>query len=249
MGWTNDQTDVLVLPTGATSGARIVINGITDAILVYDSAGDLVEAISPNGGTDQFGNVYDAGFWTFNPSDKLSMSMDNAGIEWFFVGVSDMAGGIGYGTGSDNAALITIISGNFTGQPGPQSAMFWRSDDGIHPAVVLAQQEQATGTGIIIGSVVQNDDDNALTSNKFVHTGIASVTVGALGTATWAHGASFTPTMGTVSPLTGFWQWSINSPFGVDGFTATDGQLIVRDQSGNLVANGTNVAFSYIVLG
>lgn len=61
--WTNDELLFLVIPTGATSGARIAINvDQSGAILVYNAAGQLFESIAAAGGTDPFGNTYGAGF-------------------------------------------------------------------------------------------------------------------------------------------------------------------------------------------
>ncbi len=50
MGWSNDQfTGELVIPTGATTGARITINLNQDgAIKVYDAANTLIAEISPS---------------------------------------------------------------------------------------------------------------------------------------------------------------------------------------------------------
>lgn len=58
----------LVLPSNATSGARIVIDGNSNAILMYNAANQLVEAISPVAGTDAAGNAYPSGYTTFNPA-------------------------------------------------------------------------------------------------------------------------------------------------------------------------------------
>lgn len=47
MPWSNDQfTGTLVIPTGATSGVRIVLDGTTGDILVYDAANQVVYRIS-----------------------------------------------------------------------------------------------------------------------------------------------------------------------------------------------------------
>lgn len=61
MGWENDFLTSLTLPTGATSGARIVLDGTTDTELVYDASGNLIASIAATSGTDGFGNSYPAG--------------------------------------------------------------------------------------------------------------------------------------------------------------------------------------------
>lgn len=64
-GWSNDEPLILTLPGGATSGARIVIDGTRDAIFIYNSAGVLVGSIAATSGTDGAGNPYDAGFTVY----------------------------------------------------------------------------------------------------------------------------------------------------------------------------------------
>lgn len=58
----------LVLPSNATTGARIVIDGNSNAILIYNAANQLTEAISPVSGTDAAGNAYPSGYTAFNPA-------------------------------------------------------------------------------------------------------------------------------------------------------------------------------------
>lgn len=47
--WGNDTTTTLVVPTGATTGARVVINGLTGQIQVYNSSNTLVAQIDSAG--------------------------------------------------------------------------------------------------------------------------------------------------------------------------------------------------------
>lgn len=61
-GWSNDQPLILTLPGGATSGARIVIDGTRDAIFVYDASGALFASLAASAGADDgHGNAYLAG--------------------------------------------------------------------------------------------------------------------------------------------------------------------------------------------
>lgn len=60
--WSNDATTSLTLPTGATNpDQRIVLDGTSDTILVYDNTGALIASVAANAGTDGFGNSYPAG--------------------------------------------------------------------------------------------------------------------------------------------------------------------------------------------
>src|SRR5215469_355182 len=45
--WSNDQTNQLVFPPGAVSGARIVID--QNGIIIYDASNNVVFAATPNG--------------------------------------------------------------------------------------------------------------------------------------------------------------------------------------------------------
>jgi hypothetical protein len=46
MGWENDYQTIIVLPTGATTGERIVIDGTTGTIQIYNTAGVLVGVLA-----------------------------------------------------------------------------------------------------------------------------------------------------------------------------------------------------------
>lgn len=60
--WSNDSTTSLTLPTGATNpNQRIVLDGTTDTILVYNASGALIASVASTAGTDGFGNSYPAG--------------------------------------------------------------------------------------------------------------------------------------------------------------------------------------------
>lgn len=227
----NDYTLSGQLMIGVAGGARVVVDGSRTAMLIYNASNQLVQAVSPNSGTDSQGNFYDAGFWSFDEATGLSFQLFNGEVEWFIVGKTNAAGGIGYAVDANGGAIATMISGNFVGQPTPQSALYLRSDDGGHPAVVLAQQEQTSNSGVIVGSVLQNDDDSALTSEKFHHGGIYLANfVG--GTATFPHGCSFQPSHADVTSCGGgsptITQVTSQNPIGatnftVQGWTATGG--------------------------
>ena len=69
-GWSNDQPLILTLPGGATSGARIVIDGTRDAIFVYDAGNNLTESLAASSGTDGQGNNYQAGYSVYYAGNK-----------------------------------------------------------------------------------------------------------------------------------------------------------------------------------
>lgn len=53
------------IPTGATSGERITLDGTRGAVFIYSSAGNLIGSLSGSAGTDPFGNAYPVGFTEF----------------------------------------------------------------------------------------------------------------------------------------------------------------------------------------
>lgn len=61
MGWSNDSETTITLPTGATTGARVVIDGVTGAIEVYDASNNLAAVLSGNPGVDGQGNSWGTG--------------------------------------------------------------------------------------------------------------------------------------------------------------------------------------------
>lgn len=72
----------LTLPTGATSGARVVIDGTGDAILLYDASNRLVASIAATAGTDAAGNAYPAGFASLSGNSPSIISNLFQGIDW-----------------------------------------------------------------------------------------------------------------------------------------------------------------------
>lgn len=78
--WTNLIQTFLVIPTGATTGARIAINvDNSGAILVYNASNQLFESIAAMGGTDPFGNSYGVGITVGvpdHPQIELTVASD-----------------------------------------------------------------------------------------------------------------------------------------------------------------------------
>jgi hypothetical protein len=66
--WSNDSVTTLVIPTGATTGARIVLNGLTGQIQVFDSTNALV------------GQIDSAGIVALGTNGSLVRIYDVAGI-------------------------------------------------------------------------------------------------------------------------------------------------------------------------
>jgi hypothetical protein len=288
-GWADDFITFLVIPTGATTGARITINvDQNGAILVYDENGVLIGAWSGSAGTDPSTHTaYPAGFSVFNDIagqsagsvQILSNSVNNSPVielvgkpgvslnpaaifvdyhatgpnaPFELLGITGPAAPAGEDADS-SYVYMELVSGG-TDADGAAGALGFGNSLGIQNVLVWTLYGvniigQFPGGGYE-GRVVMTDQVvvKDTSPSGILHFGQASVTVsGSSGQATWAHGAAFTPASASITPQAGFWQYSINAPFGTDGFTDTDGQIIVRDQSGTLVPNGGGVDFSYIV--
>ena len=65
------------LPTGATTGLRIVLNADLGAIFMYDSTNFLVASIAVAAGIDPYGNNYVAGFTSYSFSPTTFTQIDD----------------------------------------------------------------------------------------------------------------------------------------------------------------------------
>ncbi len=87
--------NIFTIPQGASSGARITIDGIRGAIFEYDSNGKLVASWASSGGSDDgFGNAYLSGQTVYYESSQvvnqyIAENIDG-GIAWY---VSNGPGG------------------------------------------------------------------------------------------------------------------------------------------------------------
>lgn len=135
MGWSDEFLTVITLPSGATTGARIVVDGESDRILIYDAAGNLAASIAATDGTDPAGNHYVSGVAVYNETsglfsqlasgfqqfgqivggvpDKLNASQLTPGPESFGITSPDASA-----LGADAKLFTSFVSGN-TGVPVP----------------------------------------------------------------------------------------------------------------------------------
>jgi len=178
-GWSNDAVTYLVVPTGATTGQRIVIlNPVTgDAVDVYDSANELIMDINSNGVVQ----TYATGF------SPQQTEQRGDGIYYIDNTLGSTAHVILRPTtnvSQQPAILLNVKNGNFT------------SD---YTLAVLAASWNGTGTATLVGnergvggSMVQSD---GASSNNLMHCEAVTGTTDASGFFTFVHHASFTPNM------------------------------------------------------
>lgn len=153
----------LILPFGATTGARIVLNGVNGGIQIYNSSNVLVIDISPNGihiqgparqwdinasagflarrspddGTQ--GQILDAGFFM-----RPQTPEPNTGATVGTVGQIFAANNFPFGGSS--APYVNVVSPVYTGKPGNSS-------------LTLQGQSQASGVNNSLATVISNEID------------------------------------------------------------------------------------------
>lgn len=81
MGWDDSFVSILTIPSGATSGRRIVINGVTGEILVYDENDVIIAKVSPDISED---GQHPGGFWTrdFSFPDPIFGELTGGVLSW-----------------------------------------------------------------------------------------------------------------------------------------------------------------------
>lgn len=75
--WSNSYQTSLTLPTGATTGARIVLDGASDLILVYDSSDDLIASVAPDDTTDPAGTTVYQGITNYAGDEYVQLGSGN----------------------------------------------------------------------------------------------------------------------------------------------------------------------------
>jgi hypothetical protein len=179
MGWTNTQPDIITLPFGATSGARVVLDGTRDVILVYNSAGQLFASMAAASGNDGLGNSYPAGVKVGvqgSAGAVLSTGADGlTGIEYFPGIVANILNDakiqlnvVGAGTGQHSFLTIAsaedatqqdifamnVSASSADGTNNAQITLNYQGSDSVVHRYLLAS---LAGVAILAGSVTAVD--------------------------------------------------------------------------------------------
>lgn len=104
--WSNTLTTSLTLPTGAITGARIVLDGTSDTILIYDSSNNLIASVAAASGTDSSGQGYVQGVGVYNRGSNTYLQELAGGIL-----LGSISGGIPL-----SAFLASVIEDPTTGE-------------------------------------------------------------------------------------------------------------------------------------
>jgi hypothetical protein len=226
-GWSNDSINTLVIPTGATTGARVIIaNQATgDAIDIYDSANRLVFSIDGEGIASSFSYGPDLVAQMFEGALVLGAPGGGQGaLEW--------EESPGPTSGSD---IVLIV--NPTGGGAALNVFF----QGGSPDGTSTTSGIVVNTRGIFGSMIQSDQ---IRTNELVHTGTYSgVVAGGDGHWIFDHGCAFTPKVAMLTPWDAassdqvyqFMLWNVPFP------NATQVRTVTRTAAGGVVANGTTV--------
>lgn len=186
MTWSNVGFTSLTIPTGATSGQRVVIaNAVTgDAIDVYDINGNLIFQLGETGNTiwsdflsiAPFTHFYDTeiiaggnGLTVFSRTD-LSQFLESFTTS---NGVSTQA-----------STALTTFNNSLSNVKTYTLTMYAGSDDNSKGATATGQERNITG------SLVQTDQ---ISTNNLTHTALYNLVTNASGQFNQAHGAAFTP--------------------------------------------------------
>lgn len=226
MGWSMQGFTSLTIPSGATTGKRVVIvDPVTgNAIEIYNASNVLVFSIDGDGIVT-----------SMDPATDFVVRMFQGAIDF------DTQAGIAFpGTISETFSPRTDlnITSGFTavGDQASSIDLFGSTGAGTKDETVVGTQR-----GGVVGSFMQSDQ--TATDNLF-HSAIYSVAVaGVAGQLTFNHNCGFTPTRGTFAPLTNMSQGNWADAFGTHGFTSTQARLTAFFQTGTAVGIGTTVTF------
>lgn len=240
--------------TAGVSGWRIARDGTVEfnsgtfrgSVVIGNPAGQ--HAIIANPATGDPIDVY-------NTSGQLVFSIDATGrlVSYSSVGTANVVlngGSLFFEDTAQNpflppeeqgvlSAIQTILdldSGIPQNAPGGISSANLQLITGITQASARIQATQEGISGLVMQAVG--------TGGQLRVGGVYSATVsGAAGVATFNHNCPFTPTGGTMGPLTHFSQWNWVDTFGTHGFTATQAQATFFQPAGNFVGNGVTPTF------
>lgn len=229
-GWTNQGETTLVIPTGATTGARIVLDGTTGEIQVYNSANALV---------GQWGGPTGCLFDYESPGTRLA-ELCAAQLQFSDQSNPPTTRAAISATSNNTNSQLNLDSGQSAGQHHSFMTLF-SGVAGSTDYIEVAQLNQD-------GRMVSTDD---ISSPNLMH--VASYTgsvVDGFGDVVIAHGAHFTPSKGLLMP------WDFNSAgqgwmfeWFQNPFNATNMSFFVRQQGGGIPGIGTTVGCHAVLFG
>ncbi len=162
MPWDNSFETVITLPSGATSGARVVIDGTADTIIVYRADNSIAVSIAAAAGTDAYGNAFPAGVYSFNDADGQAILVANGVLSLISTsepndpstmlnqgpGLAEWYSGTN-GLGTQDGVIATLLAGS----PGHSTL------DGNEPQLTLQDGKASSPVSLALsGAVVYTSD-------------------------------------------------------------------------------------------
>lgn len=201
MGWDNSFQTIIILPSGATTGQRIVIDGQNGLVLVYDSINDLIASISPDNTTDSQGNTILHGITSYETGGHEYASLFNGSINVGRYGPDAPAGSqSGYFATLGNNTATVISSSQTDAVPDQMFMEFWsglrnsKMGDADYPhAIVDGDVWVPPGNAAVIASILPNGTPNAIPETWHV--------VGDTGEPSFGSGWTSASSSGTYQPL------------------------------------------------
>lgn len=127
MPWSNDQFDgTLVIPTGATTGARIVLDGDTGVITVYNASDQAIAIVSPTQGFLTQNATGSADFAQLTPNGTLvvgSSDWDNPAVVSVIPNSTIFAAAVNTLSPGNARPGLVLVPGDESGSP-PSQAHF-----------------------------------------------------------------------------------------------------------------------------
>lgn len=138
--WSNTAVTTLVIPTGATTGARVVIDGTTGFISVYNAANQLVDTIGGSSGA----------ITVQSPGAEI-IELVNGQLEF---GTGDIQTQFPSVVTSTGIGQLTLRSGSNAGLPlnfQAQLALNQAVNPGGRASAVLSEKASAAPTDLLVG--------------------------------------------------------------------------------------------------
>jgi len=216
VGWSMQGFTSLTIPSGATTGKRIVIaDPVTgNALEVYNAANQLVAWI------DGFGIYHE--FSSSPTSQEVQYKNDGMHL------TGDTLG--------DTGTVVYVPATSVSGQPQLQAVVTNGNGSSVYTLQIVVQGEDGTGTATLIGdergvpgSVLQSDQ---VSTNNLTHRANYSVTTNASGIGTFAHNAGFTPKGAVATATAAVAAGATQFSFQPASWTSTQGTVAVKTPAG-----------------
>ena len=151
------------IPTGTTTGSRIVIDGVRGALFVYDSSNNLIASIAPGPGFDGSGNHYLQGITSQSIGLFVNLSQGNITMGGITGGIQDTTNASSIFP-SPTLGAITVQSGKTGGSTDPVNILLFPGASGtttgasnIPRIFFIDQLTTSDADALISGSVIKTD--------------------------------------------------------------------------------------------